>query len=204
MSTPTTSVMQCSSAFAVEALLQLTGVSGPVLDTTFGSGTFWAKSTRDVVGCDVNPKRAKDVCCSFLQLPFIDNAFDAVVYDPPFHPNAKSAEVERYSYLGNSRHELESLFRAGCRESFRVARKFLIVKCQDFVNGSRVMWMPLWAIEELGNPWDWMVVWRPNKRVSGSWRTVRSLYRNHADWLVFSKVGPYHLAPKQEEEWLAI
>lgn len=66
--------------------------------------------------------------------------------------------------------------------------------------------MPLWAIAELGNPWDWMVVWRPNKRVSSKWKTVRSLYRNHADWLVFSKKGPYHNAPKQmaEEDWLDI
>jgi hypothetical protein len=202
MPAPATSVMQCSSAFAIEALLQLTGVSGPILDTTYGNATFWKGSQREVIGCDINLERAKDVCCSFLNLPFRDNSFAAVIYDPPFHPNAGSAEAERYSFLGESNSDLQNLFRAGCRESFRVAEQFLFIKCQDFVNGSRVLWMPLWAVSELGEPWEWLTVWRPNKRVSGSWRTVRSLYRNHADWLVFSKVGPYHKAPQVTDAFL--
>lgn len=110
---PATSVMRCSSADAVEALLKLTGVTGRVLDTTYGSGTFWKGSKRDVVGCDINPNRAKDTCCSFLDLPFGNNSFSAVIYDPPFHPNHGSAEVERYSFMGNSNRELEDMFKAG-------------------------------------------------------------------------------------------
>lgn len=49
--------------------------------------------------------------------------------------------------------------------------------------------MPLWAIEVCGEPFEWLVVYRDNKLVSSRWKNIKSLQRNHADYLVFDKKG---------------
>lgn len=173
----------------IEGLLQLVRADGSILDTTYGSGRFWAGSSRKVVGCDLDSARAKDICCDFTNLPFAADTFPVVVFDPPFHPYVGSIEEVQYKGMGTNECELKEKFIGGLRECQRVTSNHLIVKCQHFVHNHKVQWMPLWAIEELGEPFEWMVNLRRGKIVSGRWKTVRSLYRNHADWLVFSKKG---------------
>ena len=46
------SVMKLSSSQAIEGLLSLIKAKEPILDTTFGSGTFWKGSKRVVVSGD--------------------------------------------------------------------------------------------------------------------------------------------------------
>lgn len=190
---PLTSVAKISSPAAIEGLLSLVRAADPILDTTYGNGTFWKGSTRKVHGCDVDPERAKDQAASFLALPFADGGFPTVVYDPPFHPGITSAEIGRYRSLGKNNKELKTLFQAGLRECWRVTSRHLIVKCQGFINGRKPQWMPLWAIEVCGEPYEWLVVHRTNKRISSRWKSTLSLHRNHADYLVFDKRGNYHL-----------
>ena len=187
------SVMKLSSSQAIEGLLSLIKAKEPILDTTFGSGTFWKGSKRVVVSGDKNPTRAKTLVLDFLNLPFSDSAFPTVVYDPPFHPGHTSADIERYSHLGDKASDLKPLFQRGVRECWRVTRNHLIIKCQSFVNARQVQWMPLWAIEVCGDPFEWLTVHRENKRISSTWNSVLSLRRNHADYLVFSKRGNYHI-----------
>lgn len=182
-------VEQLTSPQAVERLLSLITFEGPILDTTYGSGVFWKGSSRQVVGCDMNPSRAKDVCCSFYDLPFADDTFELVVFDPPFHPFVGSHEEERFSGMGRNEKELRYFFEVGIAESWRVSSKYLLVKCQDYVHNHRPQWMPLWATGMLGEPYEWLIATRPSKLTSSLWKTVRSLRRNHADYLLFSKLG---------------
>jgi len=186
------SVSLCSSSEAVEALLSLVSAGEPVLDCTFGSGVFWKGSARRVVGCDIDPARARDAACSFLCLPFRDGQFPTVVYDPPFHPrfaSGASAEQARYSAMGGNPRELKEQFQAGVAEAWRVADRHLLVKCQGFVHNHEPQWMPLWAIAVCGEPFEWLIAWREGKRASGRWVNTRSLRRNHADYLLFDKYG---------------
>lgn len=190
---PLRSVTFCDSPTAVQRLLQLVRANGPILDATWGNGTFWTDCAswggREIWGMDVDPLRARSICGSFLQLPVRDAAVPTVVYDPPFHPYVNSAEEVRFKGMGQNERELKALFQAGLRECWRVTSRHLLVKCQGFVHNHAPQWMPLWAVEICGEPFEWLMAARTHKRVSGRWTSTRSLHRNHADYLVFDKRG---------------
>lgn len=183
------SVANITSYQAIASLLNLVKAQEPILDVTYGNGVFWKGSTRKVVGCDLNPKRAKDFIEDFTALSFVDAQYPTVVFDPPFHPFVNSHENKRYSGLGKNEKELKELFMKGTSEAWRVTKHHLIVKCQGFIHNHSPQWMPLWAIEICGEPFEWLIVSREQKLISGRWKEERSLRRNHADYLLFSKYG---------------
>ncbi len=182
-------VFNIASSEAIEALLSLARANEPILDVTYGSGTLWKGSTRNVVGVDVELGRAKTICGSFMKLPFKDAAFSTVVFDPPFHPYVNSAEQARYRGAGNNEKELREIFEKGLYECWRVTSHHLLVKCQGFIHNHKPQWMPFWAMSALGDPFEWLIVARGHKRLSGRWKNSFSLRRNHADYLIFSKTG---------------
>lgn len=186
---PLEAVAQIDSAHAVEGLLSLVGALDPILDVTYGSGVFWQGSNRRIEGYDLNPDRAPAGVADFTQLGFADGSYPTVIYDPPFHPFVGSAEEERFSGLGRNEQELKNLFQLGLRECWRVTSSYLLVKCQSYIHNHKPQWMPLWAIEICGEPFEWLIATRSGKRISGRWKTVRSLRRRHADYLLFSKKG---------------
>ncbi len=183
------SVIEATSAEAVEGLLSLVKAQEPILDTTYGSGDFWVGSTRDVYGCDTDPQRAKNCVADFRSLPFADGQFPTVVFDPPFHPYVGSAEEKQFKGLGKNDKELRTQFDAGLKECWRVTSRHLLVKCQGFVHNHTPQWMPLWCVSVCGEPFEWLVVARDHKRISGRWKNTFSLRRNHADYLIFDKKG---------------
>jgi hypothetical protein len=186
---PLPSVGFMSSAEAVGRLLTLVNAQEPILDCTFGSGDFWIGSTRTAVGCDIDPDRARDSVQDFTNLSFKDGEFPTVVFDPPFHPYVGSIEETQFKGMGKNEKELRSLFDKGLKEAWRVTSRHLLVKCQGFVHNHKPQWMPLWAIEICGEPFEWLIVARNHKVISGRWKNVKSLRRNHADYLVFDKKG---------------
>lgn len=181
-------VQQLSSRDAIGILCNLVNFNGKVLDTTYGNGLFWSDPS-NVIGCDLKPERAKDLCCDFHNLPFANNVFEMVVFDPPFHPFVGSHEEARFSGMGKNEKELKTLFQSGVAECWRVTSKYLIVKCQDYVHNHQVQWMPLWAINVCGEPFEWLIATRLGKLTSSRWVNVKSLRRNHADYLMFCKTG---------------
>jgi hypothetical protein len=182
-------VAQLRTADAVERLLSLVTFTGPILDLTYGNGGFWKGSTRQVEGCDINPKRAKDHCCSFLDLPFKGGSYEMVCFDPPFHPDVGTIEAERFGTLGKTPATLKAFFQQGLREAWRVSSKYVLVKSQDYIHSGKPLWMPLWAVEELGEPYEWLIATRPSKIISSKWKQVKSLRRNHADYQLFCHQG---------------
>src|SRR6185369_14730466 len=132
-----TSVGSYSSTEAVHGLLKLVRAESPVLDVTYGNGTFWRDTDFRVVGLDKNPGRARHVRGDFKALPFASNSFPTVVYDPPYHPNGRSpsGEIVRYGSLGTNCASLKTEFLCGLSEAWRVSSRHLLVKCQSYVNG---------------------------------------------------------------------
>lgn len=184
------SVEWCSSAEAVQGLLALVAAASPIVDVTYGNGTFWAGAPALPFGFDLDRARALSCVADFLALPLGDASVPTIVFDPPFHPSgANSAEAPRFRSAGRTEVELKAIFQAGCRECWRVTHRHLLVKCQGFVHNHRPQWMPLWAIEICGEPFEWLIVGRDHKRTSGRWTSIRSLRRNHADYLIFDKQG---------------
>lgn len=199
---PTTlyTVEEMTSAKVIERLL---GVLLPdattVLDTTYGSGSFWRGSTADVqvTGLDINPTRAKHVCGDFTRLPFLDNAFDVVIFDPPYHTDVgkqkASVTHERFGSFEKVA-DLKQAVHLGTAEAWRVARLGVIVKVQDYIHASRAVWMSLWVQRAIPvEPFDVLYARRTCGKIrSPKWRDQLSIWRNHATYWVYRKDGPIH------------
>jgi hypothetical protein len=125
---------------------QLGYLDGRVLDVTYGKGVFWKVWQPDIlVGCDLDPTKARDLCCDFCHLPFADGSWDAVVYDPPYQCNGTpgwngSGVWTRYGVVTMWGNDRANLMERGAREGARVAKNFFLVKCMDQVVGGRLWW----------------------------------------------------------------
>ena len=118
-------------------------LNGRVLDATYGRGRFWTTwQPTDMVSVDL--ATAADVRADFRALPFADKTFDAVVYDPPYRMSGRRLNDEFHSRYGlavplTSRECLD-LLTEGAAECLRVAKSYLLIKCQDQVSSGRVVW----------------------------------------------------------------
>jgi len=116
------------------------------LDPTYGRGTWWREWRPDeLVASDINPELSPaGESVDFTALPHGDRSFQAVVLDAPYKLNGTpSADVdERYGvHVVRSREGRHELIRAGITECARVLDDgYLLLKCQDQVNGGRVRW----------------------------------------------------------------
>lgn len=122
-----------------------------ILDPTYGLGRFWSiwRPYR-LVRSDLNPARSADgVSVDVRAMPWPDDLFDAVVFDPPYKLNGTStgrgpaASDEDYGvHLYQGREERHQFIRDGITECVRVVRHrgYLLVKCMDQVNGGRKRW----------------------------------------------------------------
>lgn len=131
------SVVLATSAEAVSALLDLVDAPSPIVDTTYGNGTFWKGSTRTIIGSDCDSRRAPSLIADFRHLPFADSSIATVIFDPPFHPAVNSAEEQRFKAMGSNERQMKQQFVEGITECWRVTRSYLIVKCQGFVHNHR-------------------------------------------------------------------
>lgn len=117
-------------------------LTGSVLDVTYGEGKWWDRFRPEPF--TFHDKYKVDGV-DFTALPEADNSFDAVWFDPPYVASGGlSANLpkfqERYG-IGGARIDggnsaLQALAVAGLRESIRVSRDFVLVKCMEFVQGS--------------------------------------------------------------------
>lgn len=132
-------------------------LDGHVLDATYGEGTFWRDFKPDFLVTNDLYKPA-DNAWDFLDLPCRDGAFDSVVYDPDYKLNGTPALEEMDARYGvgedmvNRQKRLDKMT-VGAIECYRVARKFLLVKCMDMVEGGKVRWqtdLVTRAIEDVG------------------------------------------------------
>lgn len=195
-------ISQGTSAQAVERLLGLLFPDAvTVLDTTYGSGSFWRDSQADVrvTGMDVNPARAKHVCADFTRLPFRDNTFDMVIFDPPYHTDVGKAQAsvthQRFGSFATI-DDLRPAVERGSAEAWRVARLGIIIKVQDYIHASQAVWMSLWVQRAIAvEPYDVLHVQRTCGKIrSPKWTRQLSVWRNHATYWVYRKDGPVHRA----------
>jgi len=118
-----------------------------ILDACCGSRMFWYDKhdsrclfidiRRETHVCDTRPGRSKtvidpDQLANFRDLPFADNTFYHVVFDPPHTKDMdkETRTVKKYGTLGE---DWKDILRAGFKECFRVLkhRGTLIFKWSD-------------------------------------------------------------------------
>lgn len=115
-----------------------------ILDPTFGKGTWWNKWRPE----RLITHRETDV--DFRALPYRNNTFDAVTYDPPYvciggRTTTQIPEFhERFGMTDAPRtpSSLQTLINDGLTEVTRVTkpRGIILVKCQDYVSSGK-LWL---------------------------------------------------------------
>ncbi|MCP5026423.1 MAG: hypothetical protein GY929_09075 [Actinomycetia bacterium] len=116
-------------------------LTGSVLDCTYGEGAWWRRwRPGDFVAHDL-----KTDGVDFRALPEADNSVDTVCFDPPYTPHGRpqtlqsSRFAERYG-LDKPRNvvAIDELVRGGLEECHRVARRWVLFKCTDYVHGRQL------------------------------------------------------------------
>lgn len=145
-----------TNAELIADVAKLGYLDGSVLDATFGEGGFWKVWVPEEIRTNDKHKKAQHRE-DYRAMGWENNAFDVVVFDPPYKLNGTPAlgeQDERYGTTGRtSRDEVMEDIRLGAIECYRVCRRHLLVKCMDQVEGGKMRWqtdMVTRAIEELG------------------------------------------------------
>jgi hypothetical protein len=127
----------------IEDVARLGYLDGVVFDATYGEGTFWREWKPDMLVTNDLYKPA-DHHCDFRQMPFEDDAFDVVVFDPDYKLTGTPASGNKDFIYGTDRakrwQERMGDIVCGAVECARVARSCLLVKCMDQVVSGRMVW----------------------------------------------------------------
>lgn len=129
-------------------------LSGSVLDVTYGRGMWWTRFRPELFAFHDLALDGVD----FRALPEGPSSWDTVVFDPPYVPRqgpAPATRIEdatfrqRYGLtVSRSGPELRRLIFAGLAECARVARRWVLVKCADYVNARKFQLGHLAVIQE--------------------------------------------------------
>lgn len=192
-------VMRAASADIIARMLEvLYPDAETVLDATFGNGKFWTPDTPLMVtGLDLDPTRARDVCANFRALPFLDDSFDVVIFDPPYHTNmgrAKPSVMGARFGTFDTIPDLKLAVEQGCAEAWRVARLGMIVKSQDYIHESRLVRMSRWIEDAIGvEPYDFVRGVSPSAITDPKWGERLSVrHGGTPDYWAFRTDGPIH------------
>jgi hypothetical protein len=174
-------------------------LAGGVLDVTYGRGKWW-----DL--CRPDPFAWHDLALDGIDcrsLPELDSTWDTVAFDPPYveagTPSKSLAGAgdffDRYGVgCGRRLGAVLELIAAGTREACRVARSFVLVKCMEYVAGSKFNDGPtvatLAAMEAGWTKHDQIVHWSGGG-IGGAHRTYEVLRaaRAHSYLLVFAPLS---------------
>ena len=110
-------------------------LDGSVLDMTYGKGRFWSVFRPERMVTNDRYKPA-DTCADFRSLPFESKIFDTVVFDPPYRLNGTPDQDFDSDYGIDQAmpwQERMTLIVQGTAEALRLARRRVLVKCQDQV-----------------------------------------------------------------------
>lgn len=129
------------------------------LDPTYGSGRFWKKwQPSKLIKSDINNRDKLGnflpnvIASDFTEMPWCDEAFDTVVFDPPYKLNgtpsgggpASSDEGYGVGQKATTAGRMALIY-DGLDECTRVLKPggHLLVKCQDQVVSGRVVWQAI-------------------------------------------------------------
>ncbi|MGD1029151.1 MAG: hypothetical protein ABR989_15595 [Candidatus Binatus soli] len=172
-----------------------------ILDATVNGGRFWRGSQRRVVGLDIERRHEPTIAGDNSAMPFRQNVFDVIVYDPPHIPNQgrdKSKDFNvRFGLGGRSPKECDYSFAhtypSFLAEAWRVLKPegLLLCKIADYVHNHRYQWAHIDLIQAARAigfcPCDCIVKVRKGPIVDPKWKHAHHSRRQHCYWLVFRK-----------------
>lgn len=183
-------------------ILDMHAVADPdVLDATYNTGKMWKGLDYMVTGLDIDPTM-DCLTGDFAAMPFADDTFDVVAFDPPHLPNANATNdrttghadvygvrVQSEDRVGD---HINSVFVPFLTEAHRVLRPngIVIAKLADLVHNHRYQWQHvdfIVAARSVGmTPCDLVVKCDPaaGNLISSKWRNVKHFRRGHCFWIV--------------------
>jgi SAM-dependent methyltransferase len=200
---PLPSVWHGEDAPLLERMLDFYPRATPrrILDATINGGRFWRESARPVFGLDIERKHRPRVNGDNTRMPFIDGAFDVVVYDPPHIPNQGRDKTKdfghRFGLVSRSskanNYSFAHTYPAFIREAFRVLEPegILLCKIADYVHNHRYQWAHV-ELMQAAQAWgfcpcDCIVKVRKGPIIDPKWKNAHHSRRQHCYWLVFRK-----------------
>ncbi len=129
-------------------ILKLHCPSGIDLDCTYSTGNFYknAPYAEPTYKSDTEPAFDDVIKADARALPFEDNSFKCVMFDPPFltgnpkHPKNLGLMRKRFSYFPSMK-ELWKFYTDALKELYRVLQPngILIFKCQDLTESKQYL-----------------------------------------------------------------
>lgn len=200
---PLNSVWAGEDAELIERILQFYPKKPPehILDATINTGRFWMGSKRTVVGLDIDPRYRPTVVGDNRRMPFADDSFDVVVYDPPHIPNQGADRQKDFTVrfgLGQKSgrengYNFSHLYPEFLAEAKRVLipEGILLCKITDYIHNHRYQFAHVSlinaAVQEGFCPCDCIVKVRKGPIIDPRWKIAHHTRRQHCYWLIFRK-----------------
>lgn len=172
-----------------------------ILDATINRGRFWIGLDYNVIGLDIDPRYKPSVVGDNMKMPFQNEIFDVVVYDPPHIPNQgkdkKKDFQDRFGLVIKSPKEngynFNHLYEPFCKEAYRVLKPegILFCKITDYIHHHRYQWAHVELINAARSvgfrACDCIVKIRKGPIIDPRWKKAHHSRRHHCYWLVFRK-----------------
>lgn len=200
---PIASVWHGTDAALLETMLEFYPPRPPkmILDATFNAGRFWKGSSRKIIGVDIDPRFHPTVVADNRDMPFDDDHFDVVVYDPPHVPNQGKDRSKDFNTrfglviksLPGGGYNLNHLYQPFALEAFRVLKPggVLFCKITDYIHDHRYQWAHIEFMQSAVAvgfcACDCIVKVRKGPIIDPKWKKAHHARRHHCYWLVFRK-----------------
>jgi hypothetical protein len=197
------SVWEGTDAELLEKMLDFYPRKRPelILDATVNKARFWQGSTRPIIGMDIDSKHAPDVVADHARMPFANQTFDVVVYDPPHVPNQGEDQQKDFNTRFGlvlksgvkSGYNFSHLFPPFLREAYRVLKRegILLCKIADYVHNHRYQWAHIELINAgvaAGfTACDCIIKIRKGPIMDPKWKKAHHARRHHCYWIVLRK-----------------
>lgn len=189
----------------IPILLELHAIENPyILDCTYNTGKMWKNLNYNVHKMDINSNYEVDTVGDFTKMPFENDSFDVIVFDPPHLPanaaskNSSKIFEEKYGItndIARKGDNVSNLFPLFLLEAKRVLNKegIVLAKIADLVHNHKYQWQHVDFINEVTKlnmtACDLMIKCDPSagNLKSNKWKNFKHLRKAHCYWIVVRK-----------------
>lgn len=198
------SVLMGKDYEVLDCLIELHAKStNKMLDCTYNKGTMWKNCKyQPHVKMDIVPSHPINVVADFCALPFDNEIFDVIVFDPPHlttdaaSENSSKMWEDRYGItnngIGRDGDNISGMFLPFLVEAKRVLNKsgIIIAKIADMVHNHRYQWHHVDYVNEVNKigmtPCDLLIKKDPSagNLQSSKWKNAKHLRKCHCYFIV--------------------